>query len=645
MKKIYLKIAAVLMSVLFMFGGTATAFAADFHDVGPNLSWAREAINAVSTLGIMTGDFSGNFSPNDPIDKFETVRILARMSGFNLDALNAEERAYYNTVFEARRNLIESFSNQFELWNSGLNREIAYLLYTGVLLPTDLQNFVVIVNGQEALRALSREETAVFLVRFMGRTTEALRTVGVRQFNDDALISPGAKPHVYYLRSLGIMNGDNLNNVSPRAAVNRAAMAILVHSTLKEINSPLLGLQAPAGEVDNIAGTITNSFPTFRSIQIAQTTPSSANRILSVSNTAIITINGLSANFSDLQRDMSFTAVVSETEIVSITVSGGATPPPTGTTDDAVRTLDGTVARVSVPNNTIGIETRMLNPRGEIISEIRDYTITGATSITRAGSATNLANVTVGDLVVAEVMGNNAVRLQLEERFREVSGTLMEKNFTTGSLFPILVVQDAAGVNHSFSVDNASQIRRQGTSGNIPPRSLRIGDTITLQAEYGRVTEVFARGTTSVADVYVRDIFISGREQSYIVVTDTLSGSPDRRHLIIDGAFDVHSLVLGSRVRLWLDSQEVSSFTTLQTSSTNNFTGNIVNITGTQISVRDANFVTRNFTYDSNTVFFNSVTGSSVNVNHLSIGMRIQVVTTPGDVNRATSVTVLANQN
>ena len=651
-RKFFKFTAALLCAVFFITGiGINTVMASNFHDVGPN-HWAREAINAVSSLGIMTGNFEGNFRPNASIDKFEAVRILARMSGFDPATLNAEDAAYYDSIFQLQRSVIESFSNRFELWNPNVNREIGFLLYTGVLIQSDLENFVIRQGNDERMRALSREEAAVFLVRFMGRTSDALRATEV-PFNDHHLISPSARPHINFLRSLGIMNGDDAGNVSPRSATTRAAMAILVYATLNEVNSPLLGHpnSGTSNNLETISGTIANTYPSFRSILTQSANAAHNNRILPVAPTAIITLDGLTANFSDLAVNMTFSAVIMGGDIISITAqspnnqAGGASPTPTPTpAPGELRTLDGTVARVNTANNTIGIEIRILNPRGEIITDLRDYNITGSTSIRRSGTATNLASITIGDLAVAEVRGNDVVTLELEERVRQVSGTLVEKNFSTNnSLFPILVVRDAAGVNHSFTADNESVINRQSTGSNISPRSLRIGDSVTINAEYGRVTQATAVGTATTRDVYIRDIFISGREQSHIVVSDTLFGSPDRLHLIIDGAIDVYSLTVGSRVRLWLDSEEVSSFNLLQAASQNNFTGHIQNITNQQITVRDANFNTRTFTFDGSTTFFNSITGQTINVNQLATNMRVQIIAASSQNNRAASVTVLIN--
>jgi hypothetical protein len=199
------------------------------------------------------------------------------------------------------------------------------------------------------------------------------------------------------------------------------------------------------------------------------------------------------------------------------------------------------------------------------------------------------------------------------------------------------------GNYHNFTVDSTAQISR-GNMRNLNSRQLRIGDQIELWAEYGRATDIQARPNPQASvEVYIRDIFISGRGQSFIVVSDNLYGSPDRIHLLVDGQVDPFELTLGSRVRLWFDSQEVTSVIVLHGPSATNFTGHIQNITANQIVLRDANFQTRTFVFDGATVFVNSITGQIINANHLTIGMRVQIISAAHQHNRAVSVTVLVN--
>ena len=657
------KIGAMALSIMLIVSSYNVALATNFRDVGDNLSWARQAIETVTELGIMQGDLAGNFNPNGPMDKFEAVRVFARMSGFNPSNLTTQQIQHYEAIYQTHSNQISVASAGLTRWNASVNREIAYLLHTGVLTPSDLGNFIVIENETERLRAVSREEMAVFLVRFMGRQQQAIQNTQITLFADDSLISPFARPSVYYLRSLGILNGSD-NRVDPRAVATRAAIAMLINATLHEIESPLLGLTPSPGasNVSQISGTIANVFAPFRSIQTTSTNPAHNNRILPVTTNAIITIGGINSSFADLTTGMAFNATLNAGgEIVQLVI-GGATnqqpqptpiapptaspsPTPIPINEANIRTLDGTVARVNVNNNTIGIEIRMINPRGEIITETRDYGLASNVIINRHGGTNNLAlsAVTVGDLAVVQIYNNLVINIQLEERVRNLTGVLIEKNFMDDSMFPILVIQDADGVNHRFSVAHTSDIRRHNLS-NLSARHLRIGDTVTLRAEFGRITEAVATGTTSISDVYIRAIFISGREQSHIIVSDTAFGAVERKHLVVDGTIDVHTLQIGSFVRLWLDSQEVTAVQALPQSAANtNFTWQIINISATQITVRDDNFNQRMFNFDTGTLVISAITGQNVPLSSIMLHSRVHITTVQGNNNRANTITILSN--
>jgi len=634
---------------------TTEAQAANFRDVTTDWNWARESINTVVGLGIMSGDLSGNFNPGNSIDKFETARILARMGGFNPANHTPAQQAYFEQVYQTQRVFIHNFANQFNRWNNAFNRDIAFLLYRGVLQPSDLAQFVVMDGNTERLRALAREELAVFLVRLMGRAQQAHLLTGIAPFNDDAHITPAARAYVYYLRSRGILNGSG-GYVSPRAPVNRAAMAVLVESVLHEMNSPLLGgntsnpnQNTPAFQT--IFGTIANTYPSFRSVLITSVNPEHNNRIFPITASAIIQVSHVNRPFADLQQGMDFVATVHNGEIVSInatpaTAQPTPTPAPNTPAAQDLRTLDGTVASVSFTSqaNVIGVETRTLSPRGDIITEVRNYTLASNATVTRAGTAVSYRTIVVGDLIVAEVYGNTAFTVALQERDRHIFGTLIEKNFSENSFMPSLVVRDSNGTNHTFNVNSSTRISRRNSGiANLNSRDIRIGDTLEVRATWGMATEIFAQGARTSTDVYIRSIFISGREQSFIVTSETAFGTADRQFLLIDGQVDVHSLQIGSRVRLWLDSYEVESVVVLQDTSANNFMGTVtsINHTNSTFVVRDANFNTRTFTFNQSTSFHNAITGNAVNAVNITTNMRVYVVTSATVPNRATSVVVL----
>ena len=653
MKSKLKKITAALLASLFIFSPNVDSFASNFRDVGSNLHWAQNAINEVSNLGILTGDLSGNFNPSANIDKFETVRIFARMFGFNPSSLTPAQVAYHNMVYQQRSALISNASSNFNRWNSSVNREIAYLLYRGVLLPSDLNNFISIQGNTEQLRVLTREEVAVFLVRFMGREQQAFANTNFSMFIDDSQISPSARPHIYFLRTLGIMNGSE-NRVNPRNAVTRAELAVLIHSTLREANSTLLGGNQTSPNLEQISGNIAQIFAPSRSIQTTSSNLTHNNRILFISNNAIITINGINSSFADLAAGMSFTGSIGNNgEIVSVSAqsnipnnqgNNNQNVAPNAPNPNNIRVLHGAVYRINAGNNTIGIEIRMLNIAGEIITEIQDFTIAQNAVINRDGNNSNISlpSISVGELAVVQIYNNMAINIQLEQRIRDITGILIEKDFSSSSLFPTFVVRDDLGNNHRISTDANSTITRHGQT-NLLPRQIRIGDRVTLRSEYGRLVNATAAGNNTTADVYIRSIFTSSREQSHIIVAETQTAAAERRHLVVDGAFDMSLLRIGTRVRLVLESDEVTNVVVLPQLHATNFTGHLLSRTESQITVRDDNFIQRNFYVDSNTIIISSITGNTMQLLNIPINARMNVSSTAANPSRANVITILTH--
>lgn len=457
---------------------TKNIAAHNFRDIDEH-SVSYEAIIEVAELGIITGDLSGNFNPNGLIDKFETMRILARMADFDTythvfgDALN--ER--YQQVLLA--------SQSYQRWNNSVNREIAYLLYLGVIISSDLSNFIVLDNGEERLRALSREEAAVFMVRFMGRSMAALRMLDMPRFNDDKAISLGARPHLYYMYNLGFIT-DNNGFIRPREGALRADMAVMVRGVL--------------GELQNNAEAL----------------PSLTQPTLST---------------SDILRDY--------------------------------RVIEGIIYKVNLEQNAVSIQRRFLSLSGEIVYEITTHSFAEGAAITRNSQLIDIQNIANGDFLIAMLYSNYIYALDLQGRQRNINGILLEKDFTSNANLPRFIVQDTNGTRHSLQVLQSSTITRQGVLG-IAARQVRIGDTVEVFIDGHDIITLNATGFSSVIEGYIRDIFITMHGQSYIVISQTPTGANLTRHLIIDGAVNIYALTLGSRVRIWLDSQEIQQLEILQ---------------------------------------------------------------------------------
>lgn len=666
MKKFNLiKIGAIALAIAMSLPTVVSA--ATFADV-PSNHWAYSQIDKISSAGIMVGDLNGKFNPNSLIDKFETTKILAVMAGFKYTNRTTSEQAYIDSSVSKWKSFINQY-HKFSKWKSEMDTELAYLLEKGIFVSTDLDQFVVLdANGKdERLRALSRQEISVFLVRIMGKASAATTTKYVETFKDSSKINIASKPYVYYLKTAGVIAGDTDNNFNPDGAVTRAAMAIMVQKTLDIINpgsatvvtptptpTPLDPTSPPTStNYVTITGVVSKLYSSFRAVQISSIDSTNNVKIYEVALNATIKVDGYTKTFDDIAEGMTISGVLSGMNLISITAvspSGSYVPPATPTIPSTPvdlpsgRTIiEGTVSGVKfdVSGNYVSIEVRMLNAMGSIYTDTRTYTIPSNAVVTRGGVSTSYTMITKGDIISAEVQDGKAYVIKLEEKEKNFIATLTQKKVVPETGAVVLVVKDAKDVSSEFTVTADSYIYRRG-NGVIAWNELRLGDSLDIKTDYNKIVDIYATGTNSNDSVWVKDIFISDTEQCRITVTT--SDGKTVVYPLISGLIDAYELRVGSKIKIYLDSNEIERYSVIQEASQGYMTGVITGMTRSSITVRDnsSSLGTKEYTYDSSTIVTDSTVGKQVSTSFLSTNMRVYVVTSSNSSGYAKTITILS---
>ncbi len=653
-------------------GISATAYGAPtFKDV-PSTHWAYSAISAVADRGLMSSDISGNYKPNELIDKFETIKILAKAAGYKYDNVSQAEQDYYNKCYEKNKTFLSQFSNKFTKWNTSADREIAFLIEKGVVVEQDLNQFVIIKDNKEQLRALSRGECAVFITKMLGKNSQALLDTYPHDYADDARIPSDIKPYAYFMKNMGIIKGnDSAGNFAHEVAISRATMAVILDRALGLSSAISIGTTAPTPiptptpttvttAVTTVSGTIDKFYPSLKAIQILSSTGS--KEIIKMSDTIAVYIDGQLRSSSDLKEGMTVVGVVNNGSLTDIRATSGTTvvtptPAPTTTTTTTTTpsttggtttganyiTLDGTVATLSDATKTIGVEIKMVNPRdGSILSEVRTLTLAPTCSIVRGDVPISLAEVVKGDIASVEISGNTVYRISVEQRVVELKdGTLLAKKYNDSTGSVTLSIKDNREKTYELRVASGTTITRKGI-GVTSWDQLRVGDMIDCKAEYGVLTAVTAYGVLSTTDGWIEEISI-GKQQSHIVLRDT--DNVVKKFYLILNSTDAYSLRVGNKVRVRLDSQEVSTVMLLEEVSTNIVTGYINTIKSGIVTLRDSQpYGTngkRDVVLDGSTVYTNSITGEKVAYNALREGQRVYIVFQNVLSNVAKTVTIL----
>lgn len=592
-----LKMTSVAMTIII--GMSSTVFANQRYVDVPEDHWAYSAILNISDRGYMVGNTMGEYRPNSPMDKFETSRILALASGFRHTSLTPEEEIFFENTYRNNQALLQSQNNRFVRWNPTANREIAFLLEMNILTENDLNHFIVINNGQEQLRALSRQEAAVFLVRLVGLSEAAAAGSYAQLFSDDEYIDQENRHYVYFLRANGVISGDANNNFNPNEAVSRATFAVMLDRALQ-----LKGLTGePANNdivhenLEIITGSLAVLHPTLNAVQIR--TDSDEFLIRRLSDDAVIFVNNFFTTFNDLEQGMEISAFMSNGVIVEIRANdaqnGNESPeqipaspeqtspeqppaqilpsptpeapaetlpaptPATPQEDRVLQTVQGVVMGINPENRSIDIEIRMLTPLGGVISQVINYTLGQQFEIRHGREDIAFEQIQIDDIVTAKVWGSNVYDIQIAERSRNFEAMLLSRTHNSISDTNTFVVLDEYGEIYELVIADDAILTREG-SGAVNWNEIRIGDTLDLITEHSIIIEAYAFGTRSTVDGVVEEIHMTQGVTTIVL----LSNNTHSRYYIMDGLEGTGHLRIGQRVRLRLDSREVEAFSILQ---------------------------------------------------------------------------------
>ena len=620
-----------------------------YRDVPPS-HFAFEAINWVSDPAngaFMVGDAGNNFHPSRVLNKFEAAQIFAMAAGFRhaTPQLSPAEREVFDRSFEMWRPLLDSMAAQFSRWNRTFDREIAFLLYQGILGVSDLSTFITRSGGQEQISSLTRQEAIAWTVRLMGRQAhaQAITLPHHTPFRDDAAIQPEFRRYVYYAKEAGIVQGSG-GYINPTHNFTRAETAALFFAVLAgDADVPAPG--AANTNVATIIGTI-HSMVADTQVNIASTAGVENFRF---AQNAVVMVDNHQRTPSFLREGMPVTALINAerniltivartpgTEATTPSSPGLPAPSPTSLYSD-----EGFVTAVG--QNTVTIRTRRVRLSGQIVDEERTFAIDTTANITRGGTATTLANVQVGDIAIFRFRGGTIYELQLLERERTLRGTLVERRpAAEPSGNPILVIEENSGVTYELRALPSTTFSR-GYADGLNWSDMRIGDSVIADIEYDRLVHVQATGERTTVDGRVAGIRIS---ESHSQITLNLPNGTTSEFIVMPGVYDVYTLRIGVDLRLMLDSHEVIEIQLLSALQVNDsdLVGYIQSVSPerhTIVVVAGQGGQTRTINVATTPDTFISRSGARIGIQDLRVNMNVYVLLTAPGSNIARNITIL----
>lgn len=178
----------------------------DFTDMD-GFGWAEEAVDELSARGVLSGDGSGRFNPQNYITREEFAKII--VTAFDL----------YDSTAAAAFDDVPA-----DAWFCGY---VASAKASGVVTGISETEFGA---GQN----ITRQDMAVMLKRVLDMTGKA-SAAPAAEFSDAGDIADYAKEAVGALSAAGILNGMEDGRFAPRENVTRAQSAKAVYELIKLI--------------------------------------------------------------------------------------------------------------------------------------------------------------------------------------------------------------------------------------------------------------------------------------------------------------------------------------------------------------------------------------------------------------------------
>ncbi len=561
--------------------------AASFFDVDndPTVGWAKPYITEMSERGYIKGYEDGTFKPNKTISKTEVLILLARMIGVN-------EKEFSTSV----ENAVSEFSPVLSKYSTNYEKEVAFLLYMGVLKESELDNYISSKNKNLPLK---RYEAAVLLTKLLGAEDEVMENVFVSSSYADTIDIPeAARPHVEFVKEAGIMQGmgDDLSGMplfSPNTDVTRSQMAKMLCCLIDVID--LSSVSGTILSIDNFNETITL---TTEDEDIEE----------NVSGSTQFKINGKKAALSDMEKGM-FVKVTYINDNVTLVENFTLL-------EDSV--IYGLISKTRDSNGTKTITLVDANDTEKKTT----YTLSDDVKIKISGAIDSFTKLKANQYVALTIEDELVTLVETVDKNSSVGGTLLSVDGT--GIYTILTVKlkDGSVANYEVSSDGV-QVSRNSIEGNLS--HLMEGDSVNLKLVYGKVIKIVAESTNKALSGTISHITYStkgtsvGIDQNGNVVEYKVNKSAN---VIIDSADgSVYDLRPGTDVEIKLQSSEIVKIEAAGTVSKSQLTGIVKSTNSTYgLLVVTEGGVDYNVFVTTNTKIIDSTTGASMNLKSVQKG-------------------------
>lgn len=575
----------IFLAMMVLFSYTITTMAVTFVDV-PTNHWAYKGIADMQQKGAMPITSKGEFFPNEKMNYFELCDALAKVTGYvdvkiatNVDANYKQQ---LNLNYQKQKPTLDNYGKKYSTWDKLCNQQVAYVMGKFGLTTTQLDRFMTKSNGKEIKQVVTKQDLAFYLVRLLGKEQTAKEQYKGTGFADESLIREENRPHVAYLKSIGLVKGNGSNKFGANTPVTKALCAKMTSDVLKYKDSSdkpqTTPITKPAISEEATVNQIRPKSETEYYVHLKKESNASWFTIKTITPVTDASGNKISITSINPETKVKVTTqLISGTDyITSMQVVGNIIAPSNYTVMTGQLDRIGTNGDISILQNDGVLKT---------------YIVSNDCLIIIDGNKTSLNELILGSWLKVYIQQNTVVRIEITTSANNGNGNNNSNNgaqIANGELLSKTVKNTGytlkvsqSGREKEIFVGKDVKIIRNGDTEDL--EELKIGDKIEVINANGEIEEIRATGTRTKAEGTIKSILIAGVPQITIQTdkatkTYTLTHTTDIYDSNIREDIFIRDLKLGQKVEVVLDSKEVTSLIVQRGASGVNYKGTIQSI-------------------------------------------------------------------
>ena len=499
---------------------TMSVAAASFPDVEARHSWAKDAIDDMSERGILKGFPDGNFQPDTPISKQDSLLIASRILGYsdpeNIDYIESAADKYKDTM---------------DLYEFNYKPEVSYLLYKNVLSINELPTYI---SEQNKGKELKRYEAAVILTKLMGgEDTIGSYTKDFLSYEDVNQIPESAIPYVAFVTDKGIMNGMSETEFTPLGSVTRAMMATMMYRAMNKMNIKTVDATVVSSDISNSSVNVEYKDGTKESIAI----PSDAAIKLDATDAKIASLSsGLTIRLTYYNDDLVFIEGLASN--LTLTVSG----------------------IVKATSSVTGVKMISIYKPGDVEQTAMTYPLASSCDFKVNNKSASLNDIKVGTYVTLTIKSGNVTLISAETESSSYKGTI--KSIDRGETV-IITIEKTDGTDGTYSFSDNVAIKRNGSDAEAI--DLVVGDSVSYSVLRGVITTITATSNTKKITGTIEEIVISSTPSIKIKTTSSSNvyNVNSNTTFDVDGEkSSIYDLRLGATATVSLDGTNIKNIST-----------------------------------------------------------------------------------